>query len=440
VILHPQSASGNRRGSVLVIVLWVALGLVAITLYFANATGLELRAAENRVAGIQADQAIEGAARYVAYVLASQATNGYFPDLQKYLSQAVQVGETHFWIIGRAGDETGEPDQAYFSLVDEASKLNLNTATAEMLEYLTNMTPQLAANIYDWRSTNTTPSANGDGPTVYARLNPPYTAKAGPYESVEELRLVYGMTPEILDGEDLNRNGALDPSESDLNRNTMTDTGLVDYFTVWTREPLTKSDGTSYTNIGGGQQQLAGLLEEYLSTQRANEILRNIGTNTLDSELKFYIVSRMTQEEFEQIAGEICVGSSGFIEGRVNVNTASSAVLSCIPGIGPDRAAQLVNYRLSNAGNLASIAWVKEALNNDEAAIEAGPYLTTRSYQFTADIAAIGHNGLGYRRQRFIFDMSEGTPKIIYRRDLSHLGWALGKTIRQVWLTAKETR
>ncbi|HEY2573326.1 MAG TPA: hypothetical protein VGH65_04625, partial [Verrucomicrobiaceae bacterium] len=67
-----------------------------------------------------------------------------------------------------------------------------------------------------------------------------------------------------------------------------------------------------------------------------------------------------------------------------------------------------------------------------------GDYITTHSYQFTADIAAVGPFGRGYRRVRFVFDLSEGTPKIIYRQDLSRLGWALGRQTRDTWI-AKNT-
>src|ERR1039457_2151391 len=61
--------SQNQKGSVLIIVLWVSLGLVSIALYFANSMTYELRASDNRVSGLAADQAIEGAARYVGFVL-----------------------------------------------------------------------------------------------------------------------------------------------------------------------------------------------------------------------------------------------------------------------------------------------------------------------------------------------------------------------------------
>jgi type II secretory pathway component PulK len=154
--------------------------------------------------------------------------------------------------------------------------------------------------------------------------------------------------------------------------------------------------------------------------------------------LEFYLQSKMSADEFAQIATNLCT-TNGVIEGLVNVNTASAEVLACIPGIGTDNAPSLVAYRQNNPNNLKSIAWVAEALNAQNAR-QAGRYLTTESYQFTADIAAVGHYGRGYCRVRFVFDTSDGTPKIRYRRDLTGLGWALGNTTRQRLLLAKDIR
>ena len=46
-----------------------------------------------------------------------------------------------------------------------------------------------------------------------------------------------------------------------------------------------------------------------------------------------------------------------------------------------------------------------------------------------ADVVAVGHNNRGYRRVRFVFDCSSGTPLIVYRQDLTYLGWPLGKKL-----------
>src|SRR5690348_3265331 len=96
----PNSDIG-QRGSTFVIVLWIAFGLVSMALYFGSSMSSELRASDNRVSGVAAEQAIEGAARYVNYVLANQPTNGVLPDLTTYVTQAGRIGDAYYWLIGR---------------------------------------------------------------------------------------------------------------------------------------------------------------------------------------------------------------------------------------------------------------------------------------------------------------------------------------------------
>lgn len=429
----------DNAGSVLIIVLWIALGLVAMTLYFANSMSSELRASENRVQMIAADQAIEGAARYVTKVLYEQATNGLVPYYADYSSEAVTLGDTHFWLIGR-NDGQSTPNEITFGLVDESSRLNINNTnvTAEMLELLPGMTTELAAAIIDWRDSNEDVTSGGAEADTYARLRPAYYCKNAPFDSLDELRLVNGATMEILLGEDINRNGVLDPNENDDNRNGLVDAGIMEYLTVFTHEPNTRSDGTARVNINS-RNELATVLSDALGNSRANQILARLGppTQPLSSELELYSRSGMTATEFASIETEITSLSGTVRPGRINVNTASAAVLTCIPGIGEDKATELVNYRLSNSSAVDSVAWVTQVLSAEQIR-EAGPFLTGQSYQFTADIAAVGKFGRGYRRAKFVFDTTEGTPKIVYRQNLSGLGWALGKETRETWLTTAQ--
>lgn len=431
------SGSSRRRlqGSVLIIVLWIAFGLVAITLFFANSMSSELRASDNRVCSLGADQAIEGAARYVAKVLTDQATNGVVPYANEYASEAVLVGDSHFWLIGR-DDGQGTPNQITFGLVDEGAKLNINNTnvTFEMLELLPRMTSEFAAAIIDWRDADEEVTSGGAEAETYARLRPPYLCKNAPFDSVDELRLVSGATLDILLGEDLNRNGIIDPNEIDEDRDGIADPGILEYLTVYSREPNTLADGSARVNVNQ-RQELSTLLQERFGAAQANQILGRLGppTTQFPSLLAFFTASRMTEEEFMQIEADITTESGAFIEGRVNVNTASAAVLTCIPGIGEDKAAELVNYRLSNSDGVNSVVWVKNVLTTEEMQ-QAGPLLTGQTYAFTADIAALGPFGRGYRRTRLVFDLTEGEPKIIYRRNLNQLGWALGAETRQTWL------
>ncbi len=90
---HILQGDGCEEGSTFIIVLWIAFGLVSLALYFGQSMIFELRASDNRVSGLAAEQAIDGAARYVAAVLANRETNGVMPDPAYYLYVAVPVGD-----------------------------------------------------------------------------------------------------------------------------------------------------------------------------------------------------------------------------------------------------------------------------------------------------------------------------------------------------------
>jgi len=435
-----------EHASVLIIVLWIAIGLVSIALYFANAMTFELRASDNRTSGLATDQAIEGAARYVSCVLANFSTNGAVPATNLYACAAVPIGDAQFWLIGR--DPSGTPSsEPYFGLIDEGSKLNLNTANTNTLSYLPNMTSDFAEAITDWRSTN----SSGDYALDYSQLG--YQEKNAPFETVDELQLVYGATIDLLAGEDINRNGVLDANEKDLNGNGQVDPGLLEYVTVYTREPNFHSDGSSLTNVNTATETQLRTLFQNASIGNASSLANSIynrthpqtgqGT-TFPGILNFCLYCRslgMSSDDFAKIYSDVTTSTSAYIRGRVNINTAKANVLiALLMGTGLDQstasgmAQSLITYRQQNPNNLGSVAWLVDALGNTSTAVRAlgqGDYVTTRSFQFTADIAAVGPFGRGYRRVKFIFDTSDGTPKIIYRQDLSRLGWALGEKVRE---------
>jgi DNA uptake protein ComE-like DNA-binding protein len=431
--------AAHRSGSVLVIVLWICIGLVTIALYFANSMTYELRAADNRVSGIAADQAIEGAARYVSYELQNYSTNGLslLPDSTVFPCENVPVGDAHFWLIGRdpAGASSAEP---YFGLVDEASKLNLNNANTNVLAYLPNMTLDFAQAIQDWRGTNGTSSLD------YAAAG--YYEKNAAFETEDELRLVYGADLSLLAGDDLNLNGVLDASEKDTAGSGQVNPGLFEYTTVYTREPNFRFDGTTLTNLTdintARRSQLIALLTAANVSSSYYQTLTN--ARPYAGLLALAVRCRragMSDSDFYNLSTNLTTTTNTYIRGRVNVNTASETVLTALlEGLnnGDETTAEsdaqtLITYREQNTNNLGSLAWVYDALgtgNSSLKVLEGGDYLTTHSYQFTADIAAVGAYGRGYRRVKFIFDVSDGTPKILYRQDLSRLGWALGEKAR----------
>jgi hypothetical protein len=449
------SSAGSRRNgraaeraSVLVIVMLIAFGLISIALYFAHSMTFELRASDNRTSGLVTEQAIEGAARYVSYLLATYATNGVMPtNNTEFVCAAVPVGQAHFWLIGR--DPSGTPSSdPYFGLMDEGSKLDLNTATTNMLSYLPNMTLDFANAIVDWRSA----SGSGNYALNYSSLG--YQDKNAPFETVDELRLVYGATVDLLAGNDLNQNGVLDANEQNLNGSGQWDPGLFEYVTVYTREPNFHADGSSLTNVNTASQERLETVFQSAGIGNASSLAETLSaedrTRPCAGMLDFCVRCKnagMSSSDFGKIYSNITTSTNAYIYGRLNVNTASMPALEALfMGLNVDQqtadgaAQSLLTYREQNPSNLGSIAWIVDALGNTSPVIQAlqrGDYVTTRSFQFTADVAAIGPFGRGYRRVKFIFDTSDGTPKIIYRQDLTRLGWALGEKVRETWVTQR---
>ena len=443
----PLNGQGDQHGQVLIVVMWVSLGLVSIALFFCHSMMLEYRAADNSLAGIEAEQAIEGARRYIAFVLENLEESGLMPDGESYESEQVVIGDASFWLLGRSDDQDERDGTPVYGLVDEASKLNLNTATVDMLEALPTMTADLAGAIIDWRDVDSELSPNGAEAQDYLLRDPSYSCKDSEFETVEELRLLIGGDWDLLYGEDVNRNGELDSNENDGdltypddNQDGILDTGIMEYVTVFSREPNTRDDGSERVNIKQDQEEFKSLLQETFGHERAEQIEQTVAPQrtSLESALEYYILSGITQDEFSQIDDALTVSDEDFIEGLVNVNTAGAVVLATLPGIDEEDASQLVAYRESKTiEELNTIAWVTEVLD-DESAIEAGPYLTTRTYQYAADIAAVGHLGRGFRRKLFIFDTSGGEPSVIYCRDRSRLGWPLGAETREEYLSRAE--
>lgn len=449
-----------QRGSVLIIVLWVAFGLVSLAIYFANSSSLELRAADNRVAALEAEQAIAGAARYISNALANVTEPGVPPDSATLKVEAIQIGTARFWLIGQPLDEEDDLEVT-FGLVDEGAKLNLNTATAAMLAKLPRMSAELAAAVVDWRDEDSNPSENGAEDELYARLNPPYRCKNAPFESIEELRLVYGFTQDILYDEDANMNAVLDRNEDDENATAPNDNhdgkldrGVLAYVTVHSKQPNTRTNGDAKINIATvDTQALARLMTEVgISAERVPQVLLRFstnappggtnqpppsGNNTNGSVLQFYVRSGLTAEEFHLIENDVTTSTNAMLEGLVNVNTATATVLACLPGLDAEKADALIATR-SGTDTQHSIAWLKDALEA-QVAEQVGPFITGRSYVHTADIAALGHHGRGYSRVKFIFDTTEGGAKIRQRLDLTHLGWALGLEVRRQIAEAQDT-
>jgi DNA uptake protein ComE-like DNA-binding protein len=420
------------HGSVLIVVMIVCLGLVSLTLVLGHSMLLAYRGSDNELAGREADMAIEGAAQYAEALMANVDEPGDMPDPDNYQCEAVPLGEATFWFIGEP-DPTDTSNAPAFGLVDEASKLNLNSASVTMIENLPGMTDDLAQAIVAWRSSSSTSGSSSDSSsssTSSSSAGAATDVKGAPFESVEELAQVNGGTDmDTLYGNDLNLNHVMDPSEA-AGGATGFSPGLLEYVTVFSREPNTLANGTKRINVTQVSGSLTALLASAFGSSRGRQIADAVRKGTpARSVLQFYSKSGMTADEFAEISGSLTMSTKAYSTGLINVNSASEAVLECVPGITEAAAAQIVSTRAGQAEPVTNLSWVASILGT-AASAQAGPYLTAETYQVSADVAAVGRHGRGYRRTLFVIDSSTGAPQIVYRRNLAAMGWALGSAAR----------
>jgi hypothetical protein len=177
-----------------------------------------------------------------------------------------------------------------FGLNDECAKLNLNTlplkhserpAARQRLLALPGVTVQIADAILDWMDPDDDVSEFGAETSWYTAQSPPRRPRQGPFQRLEELLQVRGITPELLYGEDQNGNGILDPEENDGNRRFPSDNadgvlqqGLSQYITVISRETNLLANGKRRIDLN--QPILARLydqLEPVLGSQAAEYIV-----------------------------------------------------------------------------------------------------------------------------------------------------------------------
>jgi type II secretory pathway component PulK len=99
------------------------------------------------------------------------------------------------------------PGRFSYTITDEDSRLNLNRATPDQLHRLlaelevTKETRDIIVDsIQDWRDANEEHRLNGAESDYYLALPAPYKSKNADFDSVDELRLVRGVTPQIFYG------------------------------------------------------------------------------------------------------------------------------------------------------------------------------------------------------------------------------------------------
>ena len=427
----------GEAGSVLIVTIWVVLVLAGLTLVFSRAMRVEAIATANHISSLEAEEIAIGAIEFVKARLDSyDDTDIKLEGETPY--EAIPAGDGYFWLLR---PDLDDDDAYYYGIRDESAKVNLNEADYETLMNLPNMTSELAGSIIDWRDSDSEVYAVGGAEDeYYLLLDEPYYCKNSELETVEEVLLIKGASLEILFGEDMNRNGILDPnendgdeSEPDDNRNGRLDSGFYDYVTVYSKEPNVNSSGEQRIDITSneGKQSLQSLLQQAGLSSDQFLLQQFLRVYNFSSILDFYIEARnylgLTEDQFKQIENEISTSSYETVSGLINIMTTPKEVLMCLPDIDESDAETLVRVRKSDDIDTDSMAWVADVL--PEKASDLGKYITIHSYQHSADIIGASRDGRTFARYRIVIDSTDDGLDVVYCKSLKHLGWPLDSEI-----------
>ena len=440
----------NRRqkGVALLIVLWMMAVLTLLMYAFLADMQVEYAVSGGYGDGKKAEQLAWSAIDYACATVVNDTQKWQVLDDPTWGNNPdsfyeVPLGDGAFTIFRPTYDDA---QTVLWGLDDEASKINLNTAPREVLLKLPNMTEEIADAILDWRDADTNASGSGAESAYYNGLTPAYNCKSAPFESLEELLYVKGITPALLFGEDFNLNGRLEPNENDGdqtwppdNRDGKLDPGFWSLCTVWSADRNIDQDGQKRVNLNtaqaqeltraglnGGEVQQIVAIRQIVPFLSPAQLLGGQGAPSI-----------LTAERFKAVVDKLGVMDDEKVPGLVNVNTAPKQVLLCLPGITDEIALKLMEYRTTPGNDLSNMGWL---LNVVEPAVlqRFAPFITCRSYQFR--IHAVGRVGTPYdstasaasgtparpgafRRMVAVFDKAATpAPRLLYWKDQSALG------------------
>lgn len=257
----------NERGGVaLILVLWVMVILVAIVGEFAYSMRTELNITRNFKEEEESYQlALAGVERAKIEILsAKDASYTYLNEDEILVFKKDDENPERQGSLG-SGDFS-------YTITDEDRKLNINTASPPLIRYIIDNSgvditdvDVIVDSIIDWIDADNLHMLNGAEEDYYQSLEKPYSCKDGPFDNINELLLVKGITPEIFygsrkEGEDEEKSGEDEKKEYE---------GIVQYFTLW---------GSGLINVNTAPQKV---LEAVFGAAQAENIIRQRGTGPI---------------------------------------------------------------------------------------------------------------------------------------------------------------
>jgi hypothetical protein len=451
-----HSNRASRRGFVLlaILVFILLLSMVTLSLLF-RSQGEEL--AVNASVGSEqawaaAMSGVEEAMRVAA--TAPTGSTDWQDDPATFRQRAVSEAGDNTWyftVYSPAG-----PDALVdirHGLSDEACRLNLNHLRGADITKIPKMTPELAASILQFAGQPSTSSSTnaaltaGSGSNDLSSLPGGPVQPHGPLATIDQLLLVPGVSWPLLHGEISLNTGPVsqptpEPDESQGHfpppaRSAKTDRGFGQYLTVYSEDSNLNNAGQPRININdpnaawpaeglppGFTNYIAALRTSNQRLDHVSDALEATAKAANHQGVEVDVPSGITKAELPLLLDLFTTERDKSQPGLVNVNTASAAVLACLPGIDSSLAEAIVSARTGLAPERrATIAWLYQEGVVDASKFKAiAPNLTARSSQFEFHVVGYALPSGHYRVLDVVIDVSGGERHVTYLRDITRLG------------------
>jgi general secretion pathway protein K len=198
----------HQRGIALLMVLWALMLLSAMVTEFCYSMRIEVKTAGNFKELIEARYiSLSGMNRAIVGLMENDAARGIAPLPSDEEAETLS-GENIRW---RPNEEIQDIafGKGYFAVTigNESGKVNINKADEKLLRILFTRfqleekeRDSIVDAILDWRDKDDLHRLNGAEKEYYESLPNPYSCKNDDFDSIEEMLLVKGITPDIFYG------------------------------------------------------------------------------------------------------------------------------------------------------------------------------------------------------------------------------------------------
>lgn len=435
-------AGRKEKAFALIVVLWIVAIMGTITMMFSRQSRLSVKINKNAGQASQVELLAEAAVHHMMAILvqdelettSDHKNEVWFDNQEQFYNVLLGNGMYHVY-----HPNLEETNMYHYGAMDECGKLNINTATKNMLMLLPNAEEEIIDAILDWRDEDDNPRTFGAESDYYMTLAEAYSAKNSKFDSIEELLLVKGMTLDILYGEDYNTNGVLDMNENDGtetfpldNSDGTLDHGWYPYITAFSYEENVDKTGNQRININSADEDtLEQALGEFLTDDEIEAII-----DTRDDE-EFESIAdllggggggggggrgggggnqlNLSKEKFKQIADRITTSDEDKLWGKVNLNIAPPVVLRCLLPNNEEAVEQILEYRQSENGyfdDIGELCDLEQISNNVlRQLISLG---CTKSSVFSVRAVGTIEETRAYKELYALIDRGESPPKIRY--------------------------